>query len=200
MSEQKEFEPMMTEEEILVVTHITSAEAPYSQRAQALLAINHGKTADEAGEASGLRATQVKYWVSRYRKSGLAIFPEELLVEEGEDVVVETAVSLEKSLPSNTEQAPAEQKSQEKKKEQKGKKSKEVKGKKSVATTAEQAPSDKKDKKKKSKDKQKKRKTKQAKKQKKDKKTGKKKKKDKKSKKEKKTKKQKKDKSTKKKN
>jgi len=192
MSEQKEFDTMMTEEDILVITRISNAEAPHSQRAQALLAVDAGKTQEEAAEASGLRATQVKYWVARYRKSGLAIFPEALMVEEEIDVVEveETAVSLEKSVSANIEQAPTEQKDQEKKNEQKGKKAKENKGQKSADIAAEQTPSDKKKKKKKDK--------KSAKKQKKDKKASKKKKKAKKSKKDKKSKKSKKGKKTKK--
>ena len=193
MSEQKEFDTMMTEEDILVITRISNAEAPHSQRAQALLAVDAGKTQEEAAEASGLRATQVKYWVARYRKSGLAIFPEALMVEEEIDVVEveETAVSLEKSVSANIEQAPTEQKDQEKKNEQKVGKPQENKGQKSLALATTAAASDKKKKKKKSRNKKKDKKS--SKKQKKDGKTSKKKK-NKKSKKEKKSNKSKKDK------
>jgi hypothetical protein len=61
MSEQPKFEPLLSDKETLIITRITQADAPYNQRAQALLAINSGKSEEEAGEAAGLRATQVKY-------------------------------------------------------------------------------------------------------------------------------------------
>ena len=143
MSEQKDFKPMMSEEDVLIITRITQADAPYNQRAQALLAINQGKTDEEAAEASGLRATQVKYWVTHYGKSGVAIFPEELLADEVVEVVevveIETAVS---SQEPTLEQAPSSQKEAKKKKKPKGEKAKEDKGEKQAASTAEEAPVD----------------------------------------------------------
>jgi hypothetical protein len=133
MSDQKGNEMMMPKEDVMIITRLTNAETPYSQRAQALLAINEGKTQEDAAEAAGLRSTQVKYWVTRYLKSGLTIFPENLLtveidVEEPDEVkelVTETAVSPQES---TSEQAPSSQKEEEKKKKEKsGKKDKSAK-------------------------------------------------------------------------
>ena len=145
MSEQKEFDSMMTEEEILVMKHITTAEAPYSQRAQALLALNEGKTQEEAAEASGLRHTQVKYWAIRYRKNHLAVFPDELTAIEAEviektepeeavkiveavkveEVVVETAVPPKTSAPATKKDKKKSKKEiKADKKKKKGKKAK----------------------------------------------------------------------------
>lgn len=160
MSEQQKFEPILNDEETLIITRITQADAPYNQRAQALLAINAGKSEEEAGEATGLRPTQVKYWVSRYRKSGLEVFPDALLVEAKEAVVVveemveeeKTAVIIEETIAPKTEQEPAKKKAKKKKKGSKGKKSKKAKS----DDLAESAPSDKKKKQKKGKKKKKK--------------------------------------------
>lgn len=124
MSEQPKFDPILNDEEILIITHITQADTPYNQRAQVLLAINEGKSEEEAGEIAGLRATQVKYWAARYRKSGLEIFPDTLLVEAEMVAEGETAVTTEKSITASPEQAPSEKKAKEEKKKQKNNKKK----------------------------------------------------------------------------
>lgn len=127
MSEQKEFEPILTEEEILIMQRFTFAIAPHNQRAQALLALNEGKTPEEAGDVAGLRSTQVSYWLNRYKKAGLAIFPEALLAEanevgEVEVDVVETAVSTPTAIVTSNP-APSTKKDKNKKKQDKNKKS-----------------------------------------------------------------------------
>ncbi len=103
MSEQNKVSPLLTTEAQLTLNRISQRETPYSQRAQALLALNEGKTDEEASAFSGLRPTQVRYWFRRYGKTGLAIFPADLLAAEGEtpsegerekdELVVETAVT-----------------------------------------------------------------------------------------------------------
>lgn len=60
---------------------LAAGKAPWSQRAQALMAINEGASETVASERSGLRPTQVKYWLNKYQKQGMAIFPESLLQE-----------------------------------------------------------------------------------------------------------------------
>ena len=55
---------------------IAAGEAPWSQRAQALLAVDEGATQAEAGQRVGLTQGQVKYWVGKFRRDQLGIFPE----------------------------------------------------------------------------------------------------------------------------
>jgi len=59
-----------------VCKQLAAGEAPWSQRAQALLALDEGATQVGAGERAGLTHGQVRYWLGRYRKDGLSIFPE----------------------------------------------------------------------------------------------------------------------------
>jgi hypothetical protein len=155
MSEQKEVASLMTEQDALTVARMTDADAPHNQRAQALLAIHEGKTEEEAAQASGLRPTQVKYWVTRYGKSGLAIFPEDLLGEEVREVTGETAVSLEKPALEQTP-PPPEKADKKKKKEKSAKDAKKSKKDKKSRKKKKGAKKDKKSKKKKDKKKKKK--------------------------------------------
>jgi hypothetical protein len=79
--EEKIVTEFLTPEERLVLTQIGAGRAVWSQRAQALLAVEAGATNVAAGEATGLRNTQVKYWVDAFRRQGMAIFPEDILNE-----------------------------------------------------------------------------------------------------------------------
>jgi len=79
--EEKIVTELLTPEESLVLTQIGPGRAVWSQRAQALLAVNEGANNEAAGEAAGLRDTQVKYWVTAFRRQGMAIFPEDILNE-----------------------------------------------------------------------------------------------------------------------
>ena len=72
---------LLSAQEREVFTRILAGEAPHSQRAQALLVIDQGATQAAAAARAGLTSGQVKYWLARYRKGGLAIFPEDALVE-----------------------------------------------------------------------------------------------------------------------
>ena len=58
---------------------LVSGEAPHNQRAQALLALDQGATQREAGQVAGLSQGQVKYWLGKFRKIGMSIFPEDVL-------------------------------------------------------------------------------------------------------------------------
>ena len=55
---------------------IAAGEAPWSQRAQAFLAMDAGATRAEAGQRAGLTPGQVKYWLGKFRSDQLSIFPE----------------------------------------------------------------------------------------------------------------------------
>lgn len=69
-------------EEQTVLRQIATKEPPYSQRAQALLAINDGATQADAGSQVGLTKGQVRYWLTKFRAGGTGIFPDELLIQE----------------------------------------------------------------------------------------------------------------------
>jgi len=70
---------LLTPQEQSICKQITTHDAPHSQRALALLALNEGSTQAQAAEQAGLSAGQVKYWVAKFRKQRLGIFPETLL-------------------------------------------------------------------------------------------------------------------------
>lgn len=50
-----------------------------SQRAQALLILHEGQTQAIAAEQTGLTVGQVRYLMTLFRKSGIALFPEKVL-------------------------------------------------------------------------------------------------------------------------
>jgi hypothetical protein len=59
-----------------------TTEHPSYQWAVALLAIDEGVTLVEAGERSGLTARQARYWRDRFLVKWMAIFPDDLQVED----------------------------------------------------------------------------------------------------------------------
>ena len=66
-------------QERAIVSQIAATDPPYSQRAQALLALDEGLTQAEAGRQAGLTSGQVRYWLRKFRTEGTAIFPQDLL-------------------------------------------------------------------------------------------------------------------------
>jgi transposase-like protein len=105
------------------IERITKSEAPHNQRAQAILALDEGMTQAEAGQRAGLTSGQVKYWLGKFRKEGLGIFPEELYAEaeqqeEPAALVTESIVETE----SKAEKPKAEDKAKKTKSEDKPKK------------------------------------------------------------------------------
>ncbi len=70
---------LLTPEERAACGGIAKAEAPHSQRATALLALDEGATQMQAAGQAGLTKGQVRYWLGKFRQDRLAIFPEELL-------------------------------------------------------------------------------------------------------------------------
>ncbi len=77
-SSEKEY-GLLSSEERDIFNRIAAKEAPYSQRAQALLALGEGATQAEAAHQAGLTQGQVHYWLAKFRRDGMDIFPEELL-------------------------------------------------------------------------------------------------------------------------
>ena len=67
---------LLTPEERAACQLISSGEAPYNQRAMALLAVDQGVTQSQAAQSAGLTIGQIRYWLGRFRADRLAIFPE----------------------------------------------------------------------------------------------------------------------------
>jgi hypothetical protein len=70
---------LLTPDERQVCQQIAAGEAPHSQRALALLALDQRVTQAEAGQLSGLTEGQVRYWRDKFRQRRLSIFPENQL-------------------------------------------------------------------------------------------------------------------------
>lgn len=81
MVEQQAIELFITETESLVLEALAQTDAPHSQRAQALLAVDAGSTIEQAAQVADLKVTQVRYWIGRFRNGRLEVFPESLVDE-----------------------------------------------------------------------------------------------------------------------
>ena len=86
---------LLTAQEQAVCMQISKREAPHSQRALALLALNEGDTQGQAANKSGLSAGQVKYLVARFRNHGLEIFPDAILDKIDAKTGAKTAKGIE---------------------------------------------------------------------------------------------------------
>jgi len=133
---------LLSPEERAACRRIAAREAPWSQHAQSLLALDTGATQAAAAEQAGLTAGQVKYWLGRFRSDRLDIFPAALL-DQAQDEPAQDAEASEKAgdQPAAGEEATqtkaaaaAEKPKQQKKKAKKTGKGK--KGKKSKAKKA----------------------------------------------------------------
>lgn len=67
---------LLSREERVGCQRLAVGEALHSQRAQALLAIDEGATQEAAGQRAALTKGQVRYWLGKFRKARMAIFPE----------------------------------------------------------------------------------------------------------------------------
>lgn len=91
---------LLTPEERAACGGIAKAEAPYSQRATALLALDEGTTQMQAAGQAGLTKGQVRYWLGKFRQDRLAIFPEELLTGPQPEPAPESATAKEEEPPA----------------------------------------------------------------------------------------------------
>ena len=106
---------LLTSSERDLLGKAVTTEHPSYQWALALLAVDEGVTFVEAGERSGLTARQARYWRDRFLVKRMAIFPDDLQVEDAEK---------EKGEPEADPIAGKAQKSQGKGKSKKKKKEK----------------------------------------------------------------------------
>ena len=104
-----------------VCERVAAGEAPWSQRAQALLALDEGATQVGAGGRAGLTHGQVRYWLGRFRQDGLSIFPES---EEAEATEMKAAGAAEKPKKKKKKKTGKAKKGKKTKAEKKPKKKK----------------------------------------------------------------------------
>jgi hypothetical protein len=78
---EKKIELFISEKESSILEAIALGEAPHSQRAQAILAADAGSNLEQAAGVAGLKTTQVRFWLGRFRNSRLQVFPEALIQE-----------------------------------------------------------------------------------------------------------------------
>jgi hypothetical protein len=95
---------------------ISAGEAYWSQRAAALLALDEGASAAEAGSRAGLSRGQVRFWLGRFRDDDLDIFPE-----------AELSRTLETKMKVDEAAEKPKQKKKKKKKKKKGQKTRKAK-------------------------------------------------------------------------
>lgn len=135
---------LLTVHERTVCESLSGGEIPYSQWAQALLAIDEGASQAESAQRAGLTNNQVRYWLAKFRKLGLGIFPQQSLESTTEEVqanLLEAPVGEEqvetntqefgetgevKRLEAEVEEAPEKSKAKNRREKKKVKKSKET--------------------------------------------------------------------------
>jgi len=125
---------LLTSQEWAICEQIAVREGPHGPRALALLALDEGITQAQAGERAGLSRGQVKYWVARFRKQRLSIFPDGLLDEPDAKETVEPATEIEEKPEKATSVKDKKAKRGKKAKGKKGKRTKAKKAKKSKGT------------------------------------------------------------------
>ncbi len=113
---------LLTPSQRTACMRVTLKDAPFSERAHALLEIDKGSTQAAAAELSGLSIGQVKYWVARFRELGLDIFPVTL-----RKASVENEVAEEETKKAASEPKEKKSKSKKSKKDKSGKKGKKKK-------------------------------------------------------------------------
>lgn len=85
-NEEASHQDILSAEERTALEQIALGATPFSQRAQALIAVSDGADLEEAGSLAGLTGNQVRYWLGRFGTRRLSIFPEEILaVQEWEE-------------------------------------------------------------------------------------------------------------------
>ncbi|MGB5845950.1 MAG: helix-turn-helix domain-containing protein [Anaerolineales bacterium] len=125
---------LLSAQERVAFRMISTGNDLHGQRAIALLAIDEGASQEEAAQRAGLTAGQVKYWLGKFRRVRMEIFPEQVLLTDQFDPHQETAdtgaQAADKPKKAKKSQGKkSKKKSGKKSKTKKGKKSKNEKGK-----------------------------------------------------------------------
>jgi hypothetical protein len=115
---------LLTQSEQAICRHIAAGDPPNSQRALALLVVNAGSTQSAAAEQAGLSRGQVKYWLSRFRKHRLDVFPSELLEVDLDEIITAPVETLDIREENEVADSGVPEKETGRKKTKKSKKSK----------------------------------------------------------------------------
>jgi Mg-chelatase subunit ChlI len=129
---------LLSAQERVAFKMISTGNDLHGQRALALLAIDEGATQEQAGQRAGLTTGQVKYWLGKFRRVRMDIFPEQVLnadqmalEQEASDQGAQVADKTKKSKKTKKSQGKkSKKKTSKKSKTKKGKKSKNKKSKK----------------------------------------------------------------------
>jgi hypothetical protein len=114
-----------------ICTSVAKGEAPHKQRASALLAVDSGKTMQQAAEENGLTLGQVRYWVGRFRKLGVDIFPADRVAKPTGQASAEENIEKKPAVEASGDKEDRKsEKAKETKSEAKATKTKDKKGKK----------------------------------------------------------------------
>jgi hypothetical protein len=127
---------LLNPQEYRLCKKLAAGSKPWSQRAQALLVINESASEKVASERSGLRTTQVRYWLNKYQKMGMAIFPTNMLqgIDEAATIAAESTPDGSQQMvdeASQDKKSKKAKKTKDKKKKDKQKKNKAKRGKRS---------------------------------------------------------------------
>lgn len=128
MEEQVTIELFVNEEESSTLEKIALGEAPFSQRAQAILAVDAGSNLKQAALVAGLRVTQVRYWVNRFNNSRLDVFPEAMIAKIKERQSLKTGAEKVTMEKEKTKASKKKSKNGEPKAKKKDKQNKKKKG------------------------------------------------------------------------
>jgi hypothetical protein len=106
----------------------------HGQRALALLAVDEGATQEEAAQRAGLTAGQVKYWLGKFRRVRMDIFPENVFKADQLAPVREESEQGRQAAekPKKSQAKKRKKKTTKKSKTKKSKKPKSKKGKKKI--------------------------------------------------------------------
>jgi Mg-chelatase subunit ChlI len=137
---------LLSAQERVAFRMISTGNDLHGQRAIALLAIDEGASQVEAAQLAGLTPGQVKYWLGKFRRVRMEIFPEQVLNADQFD--------LDQAASDQGAQLADKPKKSKKTKNSKGKKSKKKISKKSKSKKAKKDKAKKKKKKKNKKSKQ----------------------------------------------
>ena len=76
---EKDEDGLLSDRQYRILEQISRRDNTYGRRAKALIALHQGETQAAAGSASGLAARTVRYWLARFRREQLEIFPDKIL-------------------------------------------------------------------------------------------------------------------------
>jgi hypothetical protein len=78
---------LLSDQERLVFEQLAAGETSHSPWARALLAIDEGASRAEAAQRAGMTSRQVRYWLAKFRKTGVGIFPQQALESATEELL-----------------------------------------------------------------------------------------------------------------